>query len=230
MKLYPKNKKAFMFPSAVFMILMFSGMIILSTSCRKQEEVAGPKEKVSIGYSFDAVNALYIIAEAKGFFTQEGLAAETKEYQSGKLSMEGMFKGEIDLSTPSEPSIVFSSFERRDFSIIASTASGDRYYKIIARKDRGIQKPEDFRNKRIATQKASAANYYLYAFLLTHGLSVEDVDLSFKQPDELPDLLSKGEIDAFSLSEPFISKAEDLLGGNAIVFTEADIYLQMRHA
>lgn len=224
--LHPCNKKlSFFFKNILAMLLIF-GLMFCLMSCKRQEKFTGPKEKVRIGFALEPSNALYIIAETKGFFAQEGLAVELKGYSSGKLSLESMFKSETDLSMSADPPIVFNSFERRDFSIIASTISIDRYHKIIARKDRGILKPEDLRNKRIATQKASAVHYYLYTFLLKHGLSVKNVDLSFKQPDELPDLLSEGQIDAFSMREPFISKAKNLLGDNAIVFAEPDIYLR----
>lgn len=214
--------------SAAAFILLFSiaAISFCVSSCKNQEKLPGSHEKVRIGYSFEPSNALYIIAEAKGFFSHEGLTAEIKTYPSGKLAMEGMFRGEVDLSMSADTPIVFNSFERRDFSIIASTAVIDRYHKIIARKDKGILKPEDLRNKRIATQKASAVHYYLYAFLQSHGLAVKDVSLVFKQPDDLPDLLSKGLIDAFSMREPFISKAENLLGSNAIVFAESGLYLR----
>jgi NitT/TauT family transport system substrate-binding protein len=96
--------------------------------------------------------------------------------------------------------------------------------RIIARKDRGIQGPKDLSGKHIATQEASAVHFFLSMFLLNHAISEQDVELSFKKAEELPGALAAGEIDAFSMREPFISQAKALLGDNALIFAEPGIY------
>lgn len=188
--------------------------------------LAGGKGPVTIGVDQSPLLALVMIAEDQGFFSKQGADAKVKYYASGKLALNDMFSGEVQIATPAETPIVFSSFERLDFSIVATIGSSDNEAKIVARKDRGIQKPEDLRSKRVATQKASAIHFFLYSFLIKKGLSDKDIKLSFKHPDELVPALANGEIDAFSMREPYISRAKTLLKDNIIIFEEPGIYLK----
>jgi len=78
----------------------------------------------------------------------------------------------------------------------------------------------------VATQRASAVHYFLHLFLLRHGMSEDDVDLSFMKAEELPGALSEGTIDAFSMREPFIGEAKRLMGEQAVVFSEPALYVK----
>jgi sulfonate transport system substrate-binding protein len=184
------------------------------------------REPIRIGVEQSPLLALIMIAGDQGFFSKQGIEVKVKYYASGKLALGGMFSGEVDLATPAGTPIVFSSFERSDFSIVATIGSSDNDPKIIARKDRGIQKPGDLRGKCIATQKASAVHFFLHSFLIKNGLSEKDIKLSFKHPDELVPALANGEIDAFSMREPYVSRAKALLRENIILFEEPGLHLK----
>jgi NitT/TauT family transport system substrate-binding protein len=216
------------FPKTVKIIISFGiivgiASVILFTLTMGFTENRGP---ITIGVEQGPLSSLMMTAEDQGFFSKHGVDVTVKYYASGKLALNGMFSGEVDLATPAETPFVFSSFERRDFSIVATIGSSDNEAKIVARKDMGIQKPGDLRGKRIATQKASAVHFFLHSFLTKYGLSDKDIKLSFKHPDELVPALANGEIDAFSMREPYVSKAKTLLKDNIIVFEEPGLYLK----
>ena len=187
---------------------------------------AGSRGPITIGVERGPLLALVMIAEDQGFFSKQEVDVTVKYYTTGKLALNGMFSGEVELATPAETPIVFSSFERIDFSIVATIGSSDNDPKIVARKDRDIQKPGDLRGKRIATQKASAVHFFLHSFLIKNGLSEKDIKLSFKHPDELVPALAKGEIDAFSMREPYVSRAKILLRENIILFEEPGLHIK----
>jgi len=187
----------------------------------------GAPEKVRLGFTHESLEAFTVIAKDQGYFSEEGLEVTLKAYPTGKIALlKGLFGGEIDIAPVAEVPIVFNLFKRQDFSILATIGAADDQMKIIARRDRGIQKPQDFRGKRIATQKGSAAHIFLHLFLVNNGLSEKDVDISFKKAVNLPKALVSGEIDAFSLKEPFIGKAQEMLGDNAIIFNPRKIYFK----
>jgi len=198
-------------------------ILILFTTTKGSTGIRGP---VTIGVDRSPLSALMMIAEDQGFFSKQGVDVKVKYYSSGKLALDSMFSGEVELATPAETPIVFSSFERMDFSIGATIGSSDNEAKIVARKDKRIQKPGDLRGKGIGTQKASAVHFFLHNFLIKNGLSEKDIKLSFKHPDELVPALANGEIDAFSMREPYLSKAKALLKENIILFEEPGLYLK----
>ena len=159
----------------------------------------------------------------RGFFADAGLDVSVVDtYPSGKRALEGMLEGNVDLTISSEVPLVFRAFERDDFRILATIGTSDNEPRLIARRDKGIAEPADLRGKTIATQQASAVHYFLHLFLLKHG--IEDTP-RFMRAEELPQALANGEIDAFSMREPFIGEAQQLVG-DAIVFQEPGMYLK----
>ena len=184
-------------------------------------------EKISMALTREPLGSLMVVALEKGFFADEGLNVTiVDKYPSGKRALLGLLEGEVTLAPTSEVPIVFRSFERDDFAVVATIGSSDNEPKIVARRDTGIEKPADLRGKRLATQRASAVHYFLHLFLLRHGIAESDVELCYFKAEELPPALAAGRIDAFSMREPFVSEARRLLGAEAIVFCEPGLYVK----
>ncbi len=188
------------------------------------KQFTGAREAVTLGLAHESLAALAMIARDRGFFAEAGLDVTAKDYKSGALAMKGLLAGEVAITTAADIPIVFESMARRDFRIVATIGSSDNEPRIIARKDQDVKTPADLRGKRIATQKASAVHFFLHVFLLQNGMVAEDVKLSFLKPDDLVKALVDGEIDAFSMREPYISQAAKQLGDNAVVFEKPGLY------
>ena len=183
---------------------------------------------ISIGISREIISSLPYIADTEGLFKKHGLNVLVKYYPSGKRALKnGLFNNEIDFTATSEVPVVFSSMERDDFAIVATIAVANNDPSIIARRDRGINDIEDLAGKHIATQKASAVHFFLHKFLTEHD--IKDNKFSYMKAEFLPRSLSDGEIDAFSMREPFISRAKNLIGDNAIIFSEPGLYAKMNN-
>jgi sulfonate transport system substrate-binding protein len=178
-----------------------------------------------IGLSMQPSNALVMVALDRRYFSDEGLDVSVTKYSSGTRALrQGLFTGKADLTTASDVPLVLSRFERQDVSIVATIFEAEDQNRIIARP--GITIPADLKGKRIATQRGSAVHYFLHLFLLEHRLSEEAVDMSFMRAGLLPEALARGDIDAFSMREPYISEARDLLDGNAGLFSAPGLYSQ----
>ncbi|MBM4388060.1 MAG: ABC transporter substrate-binding protein, partial [Deltaproteobacteria bacterium] len=83
--------------------------------------------RLRIGVSPEPSMALLFIAEERGFFRENGLAVELKFYPSGKRTLEGLFKGEVEMATPADTPVVFAGFERNDFRIAATANIRSKY-------------------------------------------------------------------------------------------------------
>src|SRR5947207_6040382 len=114
-----------------------------------------PREKVTLALGREPLAALTMIALDQKFFEQAGLDVAVKKYNSGGLALKGFLAGDAELATTADIPIAFESLARQDFSIVATIGSSDNEPSIVARKDRGIEKPEDLRGKRVANQKLS---------------------------------------------------------------------------
>lgn len=211
----------------IALVLLTPLYFYLSQGKKTAGEFQGVKEQVRLGYVHQILSCLIIVAIEKGFFNREGLVVTAEKYPTGSIALKNMFKGDIDVATVAEVPIVFNSFERRDFSIIASIAFAHDNQMLLARKDAGIARPADLKGKRIATYKGSGPHFFLHLFLVKHGLSEKDIRLSFYPPEELPDALSRREIDGFTMGvDLLVDKTRVLLGENVTVFSEPGLYSQ----
>lgn len=184
----------------------------------------GPRESLTLALGREPLAALAIVALDRKFFEAAGVDVAVKRYNSGALALKGFLAAEADVATTADIPIAFESLSRRDFSIVATIGSSDNEPRIVARKDHGVGAPSDLRGKRVATQKASAVHFFLHMFLLQNGMTTADVQLSYLKPNELVKALLDGEIDAFSMREPFVSQALQPLGDKAVVFMQPGLY------
>lgn len=210
----------------VVVALFVLGVVWTRSRGRLQQPAGSAPEELTFALALQPPSALVMIALDEGHFEAEGLRIITKEYVSGKRALLGMLAGEVDLASTAEVPVVFQSFERDDFAIVATIGAVDSEQRIVARQSRGISKAGDLAGKHIATQKGSAVHFFLHMFLMKHDLSEKDVEISFMRAEELPIALADGRIDAFSMREPYVSQAKKLLGDDATVFGEPGIYFR----
>lgn len=185
-----------------------------------------PVEKVRLGIAKESLAALAIIADKQGYFLEQGVDVTVTDYKGGKQALvNGLIADKVDMTTSADVPIAINGFKHKNFKIVATIGSSDNEPRIIARKDSHILQPQDLHNKKIMTKKGSAVHFFLNVFLSHSGLSEDKINLSFtKSGSEMVDLLVKGEIDAFSHREPFISQAKKSLGDNALIFEKPGAY------
>lgn len=205
----------------VLPVLLLS-VIIALTSCSKKVEV----EKISVGIQNNVMSSMVIIASEKGYFKEVGLDVDVKPYPSGKLAFNAMLENKVELATVADMPFSMNAFKRNDYYAFAEIAQTNNGAWIIARKDKGINKPEDLKGKTIATQEGSAVHYFMSSFLLLNRIPEDEMKIKFMKAVKLPDELIEGRIDAFSMRNPFIKQAKDKLGENAIEFFDKDAYTQ----
>lgn len=186
-----------------------------------------PRQSVTLGISKQPTSVLFFIAQAQKLFEKHGLDVTLKIYPSGKRALdEGLLTGSIDLVNPFDTPVALAVFTRPELRVLASTIRADNVSFIVVRRDRGITQESDLRGRTIATQEGSAVHFFLYQFLLEHGLSYSDVKLKFDKIEALPELLTSGQVDAVSVREPYLSQCLEKLGERVTVFADPGIYEQ----
>jgi len=219
----------------VVVLVFFIAVLVMIAGSRYAKERAALNSTVlkplSIGLAMQPGSGLVMIALQKGFFKEEGLLVEVKPYPSGKRALEeGLFESKLDMVTAADTAVVFAAFERSDYKVIATLCEADNTYRIIANKKMGITRAEDLRGKRVTTQPKSATHFFLSLFLLEHGLSTSDVNLTFSKSETQPEGLMAGSFDAASIREPYLLQAQKMLGKEAVVFSAPGLYTQMELA
>lgn len=136
--------------------------------------------------------------------------------------------GMSDVATNSETQGLRYSLQHPGLRIIFTVSEG--LYRIVARRSAGIRSLADLRGKRIGTMPRTSSAYYLERMLRSVGLAETDVQtVPFVAGGPVPlnrmtGALLQGELDAATIWEPEMQRAQDALGADAIEFFNPDGY------
>ena len=155
-----------------------------------------------------------MVGKANGFFEKAlgpGVKIEWKTFNAGPAAIEALFAGAIDMTyvgpNPAIQGYVRSNGEA--LRIVAGATSGGAA--LVVRRDSGIQKPEDFHGKKVASpQQGNTQDVALRAWLIAHGMKTVDKGgdvqvLPMANPDQLT-LFQKRELDAAWAPEPWATR------------------------
>jgi NitT/TauT family transport system substrate-binding protein len=188
---------------------------------------------VRVGAFPNITHAQAMVGKANGWF-EKGLGPGTKiewvSFNAGPSAIEALFAGAIDM-TYIGPNPTISGYVRSNgeaLRVIAGGASGGAA--LVVRADSGIEKPEDFHGKRVASpQMGNTQDVALRAWLKAHGMKSKDKGgdvqvLPMANPDQLT-LFLKKELDAAWAPEPWATRL--IREGNGRLFLdERDLWPQ----
>src|SRR6516165_2284638 len=167
-----------------------------------------------------------MVGKANGWFEKAmgpNVKIEWKTFNAGPSAIEALFAGAIDM-TYVGPNPTISGYVRSQgeaLKVVAGAASGGA--SLIVRNDSGINKPEDFHGKRVATpQLGNTQDVALRAWLQSHGMKPlnkgGDVQvMPMANPDQLT-LFLKKQLDAAWAPEPWATRL--IREGNGRLFLD----------
>ena len=203
--------------TARLFLLLFMGLILNGCSPDKPEEYTGSIEKLKIGidkYACDFYGLLFL-AEIEGFFKNQGLDITFVRLPSGPHAMKALRQGSVDMGTTTEFPFVKEIIQGHSLKVITTVWRGDLIY-LSGRRDRGIQKPSDFKGKKIALPMGTQFEFFLGRFLLYHGMTLEDIVIIDKNLIRLDDPVISEKADGVISSGPDLPIARRKLGGNIV--------------
>jgi len=188
----------------VVILLLIGGTFYLINAKNSDVSYQGVKKAIRIG-NVGEYSIFNLIAQEKGFFSQNGLDAQIKEYSSGPASIAGLLAHEVDINIAADFVGVKNIFTNRDIRILTAV-NQHRVFQLVARKDLGISTPSDLKGKRIGVTKNSAGEFFIGDFLTANGLLLSDVKMIDLTPADMLAELEAGKIDAISVFEPHVYK------------------------
>lgn len=184
---------------------------------------ASTAEPLRVALSQTPLSLPFYVAESQGYFESEGIKLKINDVIGGHRTMQQLLEGSADLATSSEAVVMFNSFQRTDFAVIASFVTSSDDVKVITRADTGISEPRQLAGKTVGTVIGAASHYYLETLLLLKGVDPKSVKLRNLQPEAMGEALKKREVDAIAIWEPFPFKAvKDLPDARRL--TKSDAY------
>lgn len=171
-------------------------------------------------------SGLLHIAEAKGYFAEEGLAATMQTTPTGYDALQAVVNGAADVGAAAETPIARALDEGKQLKIIATIFTSTSNAGIVARKDRGISKPDDLRGKTIGFVFGTATHYMLETFLAYNGIPLDAVTLAPIKADQVVGAITSDDVDAVACWDPSFARVQRELGDNGTTFSSGEFYAE----
>jgi NitT/TauT family transport system substrate-binding protein len=181
---------------------------------------------IRVGAFPNVTHAQAMVGKANGFF-DKAMGPQVKvqwtSFNAGPAAIEALFAGAIDM-TYVGPNPAINGYVRSNgeaLRVIAGAASGGA--SLVVRNDAGINKPEDFHGKRVASpQFGNTQDVALRSWLKKNGLKTNDKGgdvqiVPMANPDQLT-LFLKKDLDAAWAPEPWATRL--IHEGNGRLFVD----------
>lgn len=185
---------------------------------------ASAQKELTIAVAATPLSLPIYVAHDQGYFADEGLKPRWAECLGSFRCLRLLFAGEVDLATVTDAAVMFGSFERTDYSVLATFVKVPDDLKLVARRSAGITAPQHLAGKRIGVVWRSASHFFFDAYLLVNGVDPKSVIAVGMAPEDLVDALATGKVDAISTWEPLGHEASARLGADVVLLTDPGVY------
>lgn len=142
------------------------------------------------------------------------------EFPAGLPMLEALAAGAIDFAATGAGPPIFAQAAGTDLVYVLASTPAPRTEAIVVPKDSPITAVAELKGKTVAVQKGSNAHALLIGSLLAAGLAADDVEFAFLPPADAKAAFEGGNVDAWSIWDPYYAAVEDSSGARAIA--EAD--------
>ncbi|MGI5269713.1 ABC transporter substrate-binding protein [Nonomuraea sp. CA-218870] len=157
--------------------------------------------------------SLYI-ANAKGFFKEEGLTVEPVTITGGAVAVPMIESGELDISMTNYVSTFSAVSKGKKIKLVADMyQAAENNFNIMVPKDSTIKSVADLKGKTILVNTLNnIATLAVTTQLKVAGLTAEDVKFAEKPFPDMGNAIAGGQADAGWITEPFITATQSKLG------------------
>lgn len=210
-------------------LLFFSGLILLLflASCFDNFQ-SNNNSKVTVGIQVSPAMTLVMVAQDKGFFLNEGVNVELKEFTAGKFALQAFLSRSIDFAVSGEVPVALATLQGNSIRVVSQVVENTtNEVRIVALKDGEITDPTQYfksKKRKLATSIGGGPEFYTYEFLKRYQIQNNEVEIVSQKPEDMPAALETRSVDAISIFDPFAFIAEKNLKDRAITFNNPELY------
>ncbi|MFI3158364.1 MAG: NrtA/SsuA/CpmA family ABC transporter substrate-binding protein [Methylococcaceae bacterium] len=185
-----------------------------------------PLQKITVAYTYQPQSTLVHVAVAKGYFTEEGLDAQSLMHTYGKAALQSVIENKADFATVAETPVMFSVLKGEKIFVIANIEASSMNNAIVARKDVGIISPGDLKGKRVGYTPGTTSDFFLDSLLTANGLTRQEIKPVALKPEEMQEAIIAKKVDAISTWNYPLTQISRQLGADGTLFYDREIYTE----
>lgn len=190
-------------------LLLMVAVVLAATACsRPATSGAGLKPVVRLATGVDPSFTPVYVAAAKGLFDKHGVSVEYITTEGGPTMTQAVVAGEAQMATQSDGTTVTLMASNAGLRALAVFEESSTYIKVVHGKN--VTKPSDIKKMGAIPGVATLATI---RYLESEGIDPGTVELVDATPPDIPTLLSRGDIDATVVYEPWATRAAAEAGG-----------------
>jgi NitT/TauT family transport system substrate-binding protein len=175
-----------------------------------------------------------MVAKDAGFFSQQGLKVDIKQFTAGKFALQAFLGGSIDFAVSGEVPVCLAALQGNQVRVVTQVVEKTTdEVRIVAIKGKTPSRPDDPRlyfsqkKRKLATSFGGGPEFFTYNFLKHLQIAQDQVEIVSQRPEDMPAALETHSVDAISIFDPFAFIAEMRLGNSAITFRGSDLYSEL---
>jgi len=171
---------------------------------------AAAKGTLKIGYQKASVTL--VLARTRGVFEAAlnplGYDVTWAEFTSGPPMLEALNAGAVNFAFTGEPPVIFAQAAGTPIVYVAATNPSPRALAILKPAGSALTSVQELAGKTVAVAKGSSAHYLLVSALAHAGVPYASVTKAFLQPADARAAFASGDVDAWSIWDPFYAGAQ----------------------
>lgn len=183
----------------------------------KKEKVNSEKEEIIIADAKQPVFGLIYVAQEMGYFEDESLEVNFREFTTGEEALGSVINKEADLATVFSSPVIKAVFEGKDLSLISTLHTSSENISLLANKSKGIDCVEKLKGKKVAVEKGTSAEYFLHALISESCLNLCEIEVINLPNSEGLELFAQGKIDGVMTWNMPLYRTRKLLAPNETV-------------
>jgi ABC-type nitrate/sulfonate/bicarbonate transport system substrate-binding protein len=175
---------------------------------------AAESTTLSIGTGVDPAFSAFYVADKLGIFEKNGLDVDLKTGPSGSAMVGLLNQNQLQAAFGAEQAGVLNSLLDPNVTVIAEGAALQRWFAVVGK---NIPDLEGLKGKKIGVAQGTGSEIFWLTMLDKLGLSAQDYEVVNVDAPEMIAALERGDIDAYSAWEPWVSKGLQAIQDTKIV-------------
>lgn len=184
------------------------------------------RERLVVATVRQPATALFFVARDSGCFDDERLQVEEQAFELGRDAVSLLRENRADVAIAFETPTLRAAIADERIRVLTTLHKSMRNTRLVARRDSGFTNFSELAGARIGLAQGSNAEFFVDLVLRFGGVPRSGVTIVNLFPEASVAALARGELDAAVLSDPWASRAEQMLGDGARVL-QTDLYTEM---